>query len=75
MRLDNTTAVQDEILSEAEREAGTAADVAEICRCLDAELTAERNEAEQLRERLCQLERKYTNLIHDLEVVLRDTKA
>lgn len=74
MRLHNTTPAQDEILSEAEREAGTAADAAEICRCLDAELTAARSEAESLRERLNQLERKYTNLIYDLEVVLRDTK-
>jgi hypothetical protein len=75
MRLDNTTAVQDEILSEAEREAGTAADVAEICRCLDAELTAARNEAGKLSERLSVLERKYTNLIYDLKLVLRDTKS
>jgi polyhydroxyalkanoate synthesis regulator phasin len=75
MRLNNTTAVQDEILSEAEREGGTAADVAEICQYLDSELTATRSEAESLGERLNQLERKYTNLIHDLEVVLRDTKA
>jgi len=75
MRLDNTTAVQDEILSEAEREAGTAADVAEICRCLDAELTAATSETESLKERLNQLERKYTNLIYDLEVALRDAKA
>ena len=54
MRLDNTTGIQDEILSEAEREGGTAADVAEICQYLDAELTAKRNEIESLKNQIAE---------------------